>query len=193
MDSGSYLVSLASWYEFFVVQSGIALFSNAFSYFLSKWMAYLFGTCGIQFLCAMFFTFRAHHSPCKAFAQPAFPRFTFSYGSGNARRSQPTSWTTQRFYNSHCYMITVWGHSVSYWVGVCRWHCETLTLFKRVIRKIRYPVQDYLFWFGTLFKTGPQISVECFEHYAMLRHVFNFGAHGLRLGLRHRLSWKSRE
>ena len=54
--------------------------------------------------------------------------------------------------------------------GVCRWHCETLTLFKREITKIWYPVQEYSFWFGTLFKTGPQISVECFEHDAMLRH-----------------------
>ena len=47
----------------------------------------------------------------------------------------------------------------SYWVGVCRWHCETLTLFKRVIRKIWYPVQEYSFGLGTLIKTEPQISV----------------------------------
>ena len=63
------------------------------------------------------------------------------------------------------------GHSVSYWVGVYCWHCETLTLFKRVIRKIWYPVQEYSF--GTLFKTGPKMSVEFFEHYAMLQHVLN--------------------
>ena len=42
--------------------------------------------------------------------------------------------------------------------------------FKTEITKIWYPVQEYSFWFGTLFKTGPQISVECFEHDAMLRH-----------------------
>ena len=28
-----------------------------------------------------------------------------------------------------------------------------------------------LLWFWTLSKTGPQILAECFEHYAMLRHV----------------------
>ena len=69
------------------------------------------------------------------------------------------------------------GHSVSYWVGVCCWPCQTLTLFKRVIRKIWHPVQEYSFWFGTLFKTGPQKSVECFEHYAMLRHMLNVLTH----------------
>ena len=62
---------------------------------------------------------------------------------------------------------------LSYWVGVYRWHCETLTLFKRVIRKIWYPFQKFSFGFGTLFKIGIQISVECFEYYAMLRHMLN--------------------
>ena len=61
------------------------------------------------------------------------------------------------------------GHSLSYWVDTVKpWPCS-----KRVIRKIWYPVQEYSFGFGTLFKTGPQISVECFEQYAMLRHVPN--------------------
>ena len=43
------------------------------------------------------------------------------------------------------------GHSVSHWVGVCRWHCETLTLFNhknmipcsRIFVLIWEPVQDW--------------------------------------------------
>ena len=53
------------------------------------------------------------------------------------------------------------GGSLSYWVGVCCWHCETLTLFKRVIRKICDPIEEYSFRFGTLFNISRLLWTLC--------------------------------